>query len=249
MSRVSFEQVQVPRLWTVAVEQLRTKIEQGELVVGARLPSERDLCAELGISRVSLREALRVLQATGYVETRHGSGTFARLPEERSSSGPTWIAHDIHVEHLLEMRLVIEPDVAALAASRCTKQDIELMQTAIDEAHRGLEESDKLLVVAADAEFHRVLGLSVQNDALAQLIHQLQDLSGSERRASLSVPGQIVRAIRDHQNILDAIAMRDPLDAREQMRSHLQEALEKTHEYAEALAQMEERENVQQRSK
>lgn len=241
MSEISFDQVATQRLWTAAVEQLRSKIESGEIPVGTRLPSERVLCSELGISRVSLREALRVLQATGYVETRHGAGTFARLPEEREQATALWFANDIHVIELLEMRIVIEPGVAAFAAQRRTDDDLSAMESAVIEMRRASELGDRLLVVAADAEFHRVIGLSVRNAALGDLMEQFQEQSGMERRASLSVPGQIQRAIDGHQAILDAIRSADAELARKAMQSHLEDAMHITHEYVETISKSKEK--------
>lgn len=240
MSEISFDQVATQRLWTAAVEQLRSKIESGEIPVGTRLPSERVLCSELGISRVSLREALRVLQATGYVETRHGAGTFARLPEEREQATALWFANDIHVIELLEMRIVIEPGVAAFAATRRTDNDLTAMEAAVIEMRRAAEIGDRLLVVAADAEFHHVIGLSVRNAALGDLMEQFQEQSGVERRASLSVPGQTQRAIDGHQAILDAIKSADAERARKAMQSHLEDAMHITHEYVETISKTKE---------
>ena len=241
MSEFSFDQVASQRLWTVAVEQLRSKIESGEIPVGSRLPSERVLCSELGISRVSLREALRVLQATGYVQTRQGAGTFARLPEEREQATSLWFANDLHVIELLEMRIVIEPGVAAFAARRRTDDDLVAMECAVSDMRRAAELDDRLMVVAADAEFHRVIGLSVRNAALGDLMEQFQEQSGMERRASLSVPGQTQRALDGHQAILDAIRSADAVLARKAMQSHLEDAMHITHEYAETISQSKEK--------
>ena len=241
MSEFSFDQVACQRLWTVAVEQLRSKIESGEIPVGSRLPSERVLCSELGISRVSLREALRVLQATGYVQTRQGAGTFARLPEEREQATSLWFANDLHVIELLEMRIVIEPGVAAFAARRRTDDDLVAMECAVSDMRRAAELGDRLMVVAADAEFHRVIGLSVRNAALGDLMEQFQEQSGMERRASLSVPGQTQRALDGHQAILDAIRSADAELARKAMQSHLEDAMHITHEYAETISQSKEK--------
>lgn len=240
MNEIRFNQVAPQRLWTATVDQLRAKIESGEIPVGAQLPSERALCAELGISRVSLREALRVLQATGYVESRHGAGTFARLPEESEQRTALWFANDIHVVELLEMRIAIEPGVAAFAAQRRSDDDLAAMRQAVDELRRADEVSDRLLAVAADAEFHRVIGASVRNPALADLMEQFQQQAGMERRASLTVPGQIQRAVDDHEEILQAILIQDPEAARRAMLAHLEDAIKITHEYVVAQVQAEE---------
>ena len=122
-------------LWTAAVEQIRTLIESGEIAVGSRLPAERELCRQLGISRISLRESLRVLQSTGYVETRPGSGTYARLPEPVAEEPiSSWIAKDLHILELFELRRAVEPGIAGLAALRHGDDDtLAAMEATIEQ--------------------------------------------------------------------------------------------------------------------
>lgn len=208
-------------LWTAVVDQLKDLIASGQLEPGSKLPSERDLCAMLGVSRVSLREALRVLQSTGYVETHAGAGTFVSSPGRIS----TWLETDIEVIELFEMRQIIEPDVAGLAARRRHRTDIDDMQQAIDRMQAATHPRDADEAVRADAAFHQLIGRSVSNRPLSQLVDHMMQLSGAERSASLAVPGQIERAIHDHQLILDAIRDEDPDAARDAMKLHLEAAI------------------------
>lgn len=230
-----YKQLASNTLWNAAVDQIRGLIDSGVIPVGTRLPAERKLCEQLGISRVSLRESLRVLQSIGYVETRAGSGTFARLPEavDKSQSLADWLAEDIHIVELFELRMVVEPGAAALASTRRSASKIQAMQATIDEMQQAALSGDRLAAVAADAEFHRLVGHSVANNAVSHLIDQMQDESGAERRASLGVPGQVERAIDGHQEILDAISDRNPEAARQAMLRHLEEAIDLIHKYVE----------------
>lgn len=221
-----YVQLKPKPLWTAAADQIRDLIESGLIPIGARLPSERDLCRQLGISRISLRESLRVLQITGYVETRPGSGTYARLPEPvTDGSLAAWIAKDLHIIELFELRRAVEPGVAGLAATRHLPEHLESLDDTIaqmaDDSPRN-----HARVVAADAEFHRLVGHAVGNPAISRLIDQIQDEGGVERRLSLGVPGQIDRARNDHRAILDAIRRRDEPGARDAMRAHLDAAVE-----------------------
>lgn len=229
-----YKQLAPKTLWNAAVDQIRDLIDSGVIPVGARLPAERKLCEQLGISRVSLRESLRVLQSIGYVETRAGSGTFARLPEvvDKNESLADWLAKDIHIVELFELRMVVEPGAAALASTRHTAEKITTMQATIDEMHKAALSGDRLAAVAADAEFHRLIGHSVANAAVSHLMDQMQGEAGAERRASLGVPGQVERAIHGHQEILDAIASSNPEAARQAMLHHLEEAVELIHQHA-----------------
>ncbi|GAA0492118.1 FadR/GntR family transcriptional regulator [Microbacterium aurantiacum] len=221
-----YERLTPKPLWTAAADQIRERIESGDIPVGARLPSERDLCAQFGISRISLRESLRVLQSTGYVETRPGSGTYARLPEPiADGSLAAWIAKDIHILELFELRRAVEPGIAGLAALQRKEAHLGPLEATITQM-AGDSPRDHPRVVAADAEFHRLIGHSIGNPAISRLIDQIQDEGGAERRLSLGVPGQTQRAVDDHSEIFDAIRRQDEVGARDAMRAHLDDAVD-----------------------
>jgi GntR family transcriptional repressor for pyruvate dehydrogenase complex len=210
-------------LWSAVADQLRELIVSGAIPVGSRLPPERSLCAELAVSRLPLREALRVLQASGYVETRPGSGTYARLPDTPPS---TWIDADIHVVELFELRLVVEPNVAGLAARRRSADDLARLGESVTALHAAGAAGDREAAVAADAVFHSLLAAGAANTALTRLMDRMQELTGAERRISLDVPGQVARAVSDHRRILDAVAAGDPEAATAAMAAHLRAAAE-----------------------
>ncbi|MGF1662986.1 MAG: FadR/GntR family transcriptional regulator [Kineosporiaceae bacterium] len=208
-------------LWSAVADQLRELIVAGAIPVGSRLPPERTLCAQLAVSRLPLREALRVLQASGYVETRPGSGTYARLPDPTPA---TWIDEDIHVVELFELRLVVEPNVAGLAARRRSGEDLTRLAETVAVLREAGTAGDREAAVAADAAFHTVLAASAANTALTRLMDRMQELTGTERRVSLDVPGQIARAVADHERILDAVAGGDAEAATAAMAAHLRAA-------------------------
>lgn len=233
MTEPQYRTVKPQSLWSAAAEQIRTMIESGEIPEGARLPAERELCVRLGISRISLRESLRVLQSTGYVETRPGSGTYARLPEPVDGGDlEAWIARDLHIQELFELRRAVEPGVAALAAAHHLPELLDRMQDAVDELREGAEGGGQAQTVAADAEFHRLIGYSIDNPAITKLTDQMFAEGGAERRLSLSVPGQAARAAEDHQRILDAIRAGDEAGARDAMLNHLVAAVEWITDYS-----------------
>jgi GntR family transcriptional repressor for pyruvate dehydrogenase complex len=208
-------------LWSAVADQLRELIVSGAIPAGSRLPPERTLCAQLAVSRLPLREALRVLQASGYVETRPGSGTYARLPE---TPARTWIDEDIHIVELFELRLVVEPNVAGLAARRRGGDDLARLGESVAELRRAGAAGDREAAVAADAAFHSLLAASAANTALTRLMDRMQELTGTERRISLDVPGQVDRAVADHRRILDAVASGDAEAATAAMAAHLRAA-------------------------
>lgn len=220
-----FVRIAPRQLWSVAVDQLRELIDSGRIVPGTRLPSERDLCRQLGISRVSLREALRVLQHMGYIEVRRGTGTFARAPDPPENVLEGWLqAHEDLVEKLFELRMLIEPGIAALVAARAQADVVERLQATIDQMREADRDDDVPGCIGADAEFHHVLGHGTGNSVIGGLMTEAMNGTGDERRASLAVPGQTQRAIEGHQSILRAIAQGDPQAARQAMERHLRDA-------------------------
>lgn len=221
-----FNQVAQQRLWKSAVEQIRGLIESGDLQVGQRLPSERELCRRLGISRVSLREATRVLESTGYVEVRPGRGTFVR-DRQGLEHKPLydWLRQQDRLIHqLFEFRELVEPGIAALAAQRRDRRDLGRLWATIEEMKQANAADDLIGSVAADAQFHRLLAAVTHNSIVDQLMSQMMHVLGEERRVSLRIPGQIERAIAGHTEILEAVERRQPELAEAAMRTHLRDA-------------------------
>ncbi len=222
-----FASVRREHVWSSAAEQIRALIEAGKLPAGTRLPGERDLCQQLGISRVSLREAIRVLESAGYLEVRPGRGTFVRDPAElHRETLATWLReHSDRVHKLFELRELLEPGLAAMAARRRDAGTEAALRATLSEMTEAAARGDLLVVVAADAEFHRILAHATGNSVIDELMTQVMHVIGEERRASLQIPGQIERAIAGHQAILSAVAQGDADAAEDAMRRHLRDAI------------------------
>ena len=155
------------RLHEGIVLRLRDLIRQGELRHGSRLPPERTLAEQFGVGRSSVREAIRSLELQGLVVTRHGSGSFvntqsldaiATLMAPVNGSGG--------LEDIFEMRHLLEPQIAALAARRATAGDIERLTEILEEQQRQILEGET--GVDADTEFHFTLATATHNPALGQ---------------------------------------------------------------------------------
>ncbi|MCS7256821.1 MAG: FadR family transcriptional regulator [Thermomicrobium sp.] len=226
MSEVRFRAVQREALWSEAAEQIRSLIEQGILAPGTRLPGERELSQRLGISRLSLREAIRSLQYAGYLQVVPGRGTFVRdVREIGLASLDHWLRqHDDLVNKIFEFRELFEPGVAALAAERATSGQLAALRRTIEAMREAAAVGDLDAAIAADAEFHHQLVALTQNDLVTRFLAQLLRSIGEERRASLNIPGQVQRAIAGHQAIYEAIERRDAEEASRLMREHLRDA-------------------------
>lgn len=219
------------QVWSATVDRLRLMIDSGELAPGSRLPAERSLCEDLGISRGSLRQALRVLDSIGYVQIRAGSGTYVREQQEQPLR--TWFTeHDQLVEKLFDLRATVEPTLADRLARHASAKTVSRLEDNVAEMAQAAEDGDMLRVIATDAEFHRVIAQNAGNDDVAGLLRSVLALVGEERRAALRLPGQIRKAVDDHRAILEAIRRADPAAARELTLKHLVDAKVYAHDFA-----------------
>ena len=195
-----------------AIERIRELVASGEWGPGTRLPREADLAAQLGLSRSSLREAVRALALTRVLEVRQGDGTFVSSLEPSVLLEPTRFAtHLLHgktVLELFEVRRMLEPEAAAMAALRADEEIKHGLRRELDRMFAAGDRADEL--VAADAAFHDVIGQAPGNAVLRSL---LQSLSTSTVRARLwhgiTDRGALDLARAEHTRIYEAICARD----------------------------------------
>lgn len=215
----TFQAVAVTRLYRMIADQIAGRIQAGDFPHGGRLPSERELAEQLQVSRASIREALIALEIEGYVEVRVGSGVF--VTASRDDAAPASAPQDeIGPFDLLEARMLIEPECAALAA----QQGTEAQLAAIRKAHEGMSLTDTPGL--HDREFHRAIAAACGNAALASSVAHLWDLSLASpvfsRMQDYFVNTKVwAVAHAEHQRILTAILARDPIRARHAMHAHL----------------------------
>lgn len=193
-----------------------------------RLPAERVMCAELGVSRGPLREAFSGLQHLGVLETR-GNARYGRPERARAELArlPTIDPDEVLMAHPLEARRLLEPEVAALAAARATPaalEEIDYWLVALEQA------PDRNIALEQDSAFHVAIARATGNQALVGLIQALTD-SLRESRALSMQPDEGPRlSSRAHRTIYDALAARDPDKARFAMRLHLDQVERLIHE-------------------
>jgi GntR family transcriptional repressor for pyruvate dehydrogenase complex len=202
---------------------LASMIAERHLRPGDRLPSERDLAAAMQVSRPSLREALRALAMLNVVEIRQGSGTYV-----------TSLRPEVLVEHfdfvfalddatfaeLLETRKMLEPSLAAAAATRATEDDLVRLRDWQARACANADNPDAFL--EADLELHRIITQAARNQILARFMDSLTRLGTASRRRTGALPGVRTQSLQDHQAIVDALLRRDPEAAAAMMRKHLE---------------------------
>ena len=214
-----------PRVHHHIVAHLERAIYDGRLTSGDRLPSERELCRRFGASRVAVREALRALEYRGLLEVRQGSagGHFVRAMDA------SVVSRDFHsllrlgrvtAAQLTEARLMMEPEVARLAAQRATDVDLKELRAALDERSAAVALGRDPREV--DLDFHRRLALAARNPVHALAIHALMDLEseiGAPR--GLLAPSDRAEVEAAHRALLGAVESRDGDAARDIMRAHI----------------------------
>jgi DNA-binding FadR family transcriptional regulator len=222
-----FQSIEPRRLYRQIADQIRGLIGAGEFPAGSRLPPERDLAKQLGVSRPSVREALIALEVEGLVEVRIGSGIYVLGPAGRSSGDPAAAAQaEAGPFELLRARYVIESECAALAAKSVRKGQLGAIEAALDQMGRELESQKQPL--EGDRLFHLRIAEATGNGALVAVIKMLWD----ERTGPLykqlehhyDSPALWNTAMAEHRAVLKAIASRDARAARAAMQRHLNQA-------------------------
>jgi GntR family transcriptional repressor for pyruvate dehydrogenase complex len=208
------------RIYEEIVRQVKAMIAEGRLKNGDRLPPERDLAEKFVVSRTSVREALRALESLGLVEIRPGEGTFIREMSVDALVEPLAVSQREATGELFEARRLLEPSLAALAASRATPEELQEMERILDEQAKEIAAGRTGL--AQDAQFHAAIGAASHNRAITRIAHAIMDLLAQSREDSLNTPGRPTRSHESHRRVLAAIRVRDAEAARLAMLQHIE---------------------------
>jgi GntR family transcriptional regulator, transcriptional repressor for pyruvate dehydrogenase complex len=219
-----FHPITSNRLSDEAVRQVKSLIDRGELQPGDKLPSERELVKRLSVSRASVREALRVLEALGLVEVQPGLGTFVSNHdmEELTGKWRTWlIEHKNEVVELLEVRQVIEPGIAALAVERITENELEELCQTLVVMEQGKMKSDIEMVVQADIAFHDLLGKATRNNTLISLSEGVNRALLESRYAYFQDLERVAISLKQHARIIEALRQKDAQAVKDALLHHV----------------------------
>ncbi len=210
------------RLYEEIVQQFHALLRQGALRHGDRLPSERELAEQFKVSRSSVREAIRSLELQGLAVSRRGSGTF--INTEGLDATLDLVAANLNgrasaLQDVFEMRHLMEPHIAALAAQRATGEEVLEMRRILEE-QQGQINFGKT-GVEADTAFHFALAAATHNSALIKVISAVEDILQMSRDRSLQEPGRPQRSLASHRQILERVESGDKIGARQAMEHHL----------------------------
>ena len=210
------------RLYEDIVQEFSSLIRQGVLKPGERLPSERVLADQLQVSRSSVREALRSLELQGLVISKRGSGTFINTDNLESMVAllaSTLTSGADTLKHIFEMRHMLEPQIAALAAQRANEQEVAELESILEEQVKEI--ADGGTGVDSDTAFHFAMASATHNSALVKVISAVEDILRRSRNQSLQEPGRPQRSLASHREILGMIHSGDAAGARRAMEYHL----------------------------
>lgn len=210
------------RLSRRVVEQFQELLGSGELAPGDRLPAERDLAERFGVGRGSVREALRELEILGFVEARHGAGTYVREVDSRELMAPFRSVVALSAaaaDDIVAFRRMFEPEVAAMAATNADDDGRALLQQALRRYDHALGDGHAL---TADVDFHDAVALCSRNPLVIAVQHALAELFAEFRGHLVDTSYERDHAVaRGHQAVFGAIVAGDSQAAREAMQRHL----------------------------
>jgi GntR family transcriptional repressor for pyruvate dehydrogenase complex len=222
-----YRAIRTSRLYEQIVQQVEDSILKGQLKPGDQLPAERDLAQRFGVSRTAVREAVKTLREKGLVEAYSGRGTFV------TNGTPHAMRHSLDLmvrinpqdgaANLAELRLVLEPEIAALAAPRIEEQLVSTMREAVAVMERNLHDPDAY--VEADLDFHLALAEAAGNPLILSLLDSIVGLLRDQRSRIFNVDGGPERGQYHHKRILATIVRHDAEAAREAMRAHLNQVI------------------------
>jgi len=226
----AYEAIQSQRIYEQIAIQIERRILEGELKLGEHLPSERELAEQFGVSRTAVREAVQALVEKGLVQVRPGRGTFVTngtsQAMRRSLGRMLKIAQPEGARHLVEVREIFEPEIAALAALRASDEQIVALRDAVATMDGAINDGETY--IEGDLDFHLALAEASQNALIPVLIDSIVDLLREQRKAIFLVAGGPQRGQYHHKRILEAVSRHDAQAAREAMRAHLGQVREDT---------------------
>jgi GntR family transcriptional regulator, transcriptional repressor for pyruvate dehydrogenase complex len=218
------------RVAEAIADRIRELILDRTFAAGEPLPGERDLAERFGVSRGSVRDALRTLETIGLIETRHGQGTFPKELDVNRLVAPLasvlTYSHDLQ-EELLDVRRMFEPAVARVAATRATGDDLAELERLISAQRQKLKTGRTAIV--EDTAFHAVLARATGNRVIVRLMETLNDLLVESRKLTLKQKGRPARSLRGHEHVVAAVRAHDGDAASRAMLNHIDQIADLLH--------------------
>lgn len=215
------------RLSDSVIEAIKEMISEENFKPGDKFYSENELTKTLGVSRSSIREAVKILETIGQVNVIQGKGIFiADMQGQRFKAFSTWLKNNEQaIKDNFEVRLIIEPKAARYAAQKADDEDLRKLEEAYTQFVKFAEENNTEDAIVCDGRFHRLLAKATKNTTLHVLMKAMTTKLPTGWISSLYTPGRMQKTITEHGDILKAIKNRDQSAAENAMTRHLVNAL------------------------
>lgn len=219
-----FEPLTRVTLCDMVVQKILSKIKSGELKAGDKLPSERELSKNFQVSRVSVREGIKVLSALGFVDVKVGTGAIVKKIDVMAAIEP--LVNSLYLEsfaliQIVEARKVIEVSLAGLAAERATEEDMLILEKSLEDMKNNYLNEE--VFRDSDASFHVAIAEIAQNEILYKIIFTIRDLLKATSSKTYQIPGAWGKALKYHHRIYEAIKERNSVEAESAMLEHLED--------------------------
>jgi len=222
-AKVEFETIRRNKVYEEVARQIQNHIFE-HLKPGDVLPPERELAQKFGVSRGSVRDAIRSLELIGLLEPRQGMGTVVCEPSAEALASPlaaVLMQKRKLVGELLDVRKIIEPPLARRAAQHATAAQIAEMEQILERQREKVVRGE--MAIEEDSEFHYCIALAADNSVMLRMVDVLMDMLRETRQRSLQTRGRPQKSLASHQRILAALKRHDPVASESAMLRHLEE--------------------------
>ncbi|MCM3568541.1 FadR/GntR family transcriptional regulator [Neobacillus mesonae] len=204
---------------------IKAKIHAGEYEVGERIPGERDMGIELSVSRNTVREAYKILEAYGYLTVKHGTGVFVASPEHQiQKMTEAFFVSSSHIKDFFSVRKILEEWTVKWAIDNAENDEFNELEQVVAEAQEIVSSADidYNRLAELDHKFHMTLANKSHNVVLINIMNYLIDLLSESRNKSIQIPGRAIQSIKEHAKILQAIKQKDAKLAQVYMTEHIE---------------------------
>lgn len=207
----------------LVLENLRAYFQNDAVQVGDRFPTEKELCSSLGVGRGTVREAVKVLVAEGFLEIRPGLGTFvkSKTPSPTDSLSTWFLTNEMELQDLTVVRSTLEPLATRLAIGRCTGEQLEALRKNQAEAHSAAAQRDASTLARCDEEFHRTIFLISGNALLIEINEMIAGQLALFRQNTFKIKNNIDNFIPAHEAIIHAFEIHDAALGEKKMHQHM----------------------------
>ncbi|NWQ42870.1 FadR family transcriptional regulator [Bacillus sp. EB106-08-02-XG196] len=204
-------------------DSIKKKIQDGIYKPGEKIPGERDMGIELSVSRNTVREAYKILEAYGYLTAKHGTGVFVASPEHQiQKMAEAFFVSSDQIKDFFAVRQILEESTVKWAIENSNVEQINELEQIINEANEILDgKIDYNRLAELDHKFHINLANNSKNAVLVRLMYYLIDLLSESRTKSIQIPGRVRQSVQEHTKILEAMKQKDIPLAQQYMKEHL----------------------------